>query len=93
MIGFVLLAASVGFLLGFAQFRVTVVLPALFGLLISVWLFSVTANLDGWQASFAAILGTVALQVGYFAAALERLVRQNNTLRAKSSTFGLSRFL
>lgn len=107
MIGFVLLAASVGFLLGFAQFRVTVVLPALFGLLISVWLFAATANLDGWQTSFAAMLGTVGLQVGYFAAVLERFVRQNNTVKAesskaeslndgslkdKSSAFGLSRF-
>lgn len=107
MIGFVLLAASVGFLLGFAQFRVTVVLPALFGLLISVWLFAAMANLDGWQTSFAAMLGTVGLQVGYFAAVLERFVRQNNTVKAesskaeslndgslkdKSSAFGLSRF-
>jgi hypothetical protein len=93
MIGFMLLAASVGFLLGFARFRVSVLLPAFFVLLISVWLFSVTANLDGWQASFAAILGTVGLQVGYFGAVLERFVRQNNTLKAKPSAFGLSRFL
>jgi RsiW-degrading membrane proteinase PrsW (M82 family) len=97
MIGFMLLAASVGFLLGFAQFRVTVLLPAFFVLLISVWLFSATANLDGWQTSFAATLGTVVLQVGYFAAVLEKFVRQNDTLkaktlRAKSSAFGLSRF-
>ena len=97
MIGFMLLAASVGFLLGFAQFRVTVLLPAFFVLLISVGLFSVTANLDGWQTALAAILGTVVLQVGYFAAVLERFVRQNNTLnaktlRTKSSAFGLSRF-
>jgi hypothetical protein len=97
MIGFMLLAASVGFLLGFAQFRVTVLLPAFFVLLISAGLFSATANLDGWQTALAAILGTVVLQVGYFAAVLERFVRQNNTLKAKtlrtkSSAFGLSRF-
>ena len=98
MIGFVLLAASVGFLLGFAQFRVTVLLPAFFVLLISVGLFSATANLDGWQTSLAAILGTAGLQVGYFVAVLERFARQNGTLKAnsalkaKSSAFGLSRF-
>jgi membrane protein implicated in regulation of membrane protease activity len=93
MIGFMLLAASVGFLLGFAQLRATVLLPAFFVLLISVGLFSVTANLDGWQTLFAAILGTVGLQVGYFVAVLERFLRQDNTLKAKSSAFGLSRFL
>jgi hypothetical protein len=98
MIGFILLAAGAGFLLGFAQLRVSVLLPAFFVLVISVGLFSVTANLDGWQTSLAAILGTAGLQVGYFVAALERFVRQNNTLKAgnilkaKSSAFGLSRF-
>jgi RsiW-degrading membrane proteinase PrsW (M82 family) len=98
MIGFMLLAASAGFLLGFAQLRVSVLLPAFFVVLISVGLFSATANLDGWQTSLAAILGTAGLQVGYFVAVLERFVRQNNTLkadnalRAKSSAFGLSRF-
>jgi hypothetical protein len=98
MIGFMLLAAGVGFLLGFAHFRFTVLLPAFFVLWISVWLFSVTTSLDGWQTSFAGILGTVGLQVGYFVAVLDRFVRQNNTLKAetlkaKSSAFGLSRFL
>jgi hypothetical protein len=98
MIGFMLLVASAGFLLGFAQLRVSVLLPAFFVLVISVGLFSVTANLDGWQTSLAAILGTAGLQVGYFVAVLERFVRQNNTLKAdntlkaKSSAFGLSRF-
>lgn len=98
MIGFMLLAASAGFLLGFAQLRVSVLLPAFFVLLISAGLFSVTANLDGWQTSLAAILGTAGLQVGYFVALLERFVRQNstlkanNTMKAKSSAFGLSRF-
>jgi hypothetical protein len=98
MIGFMLLAAGAGFLLGFAQLRVSVLLPAFFVLVISVGLFSVTANLDGWQTSLAAILGTAGLQVGYFVALLERFVRQNNTLKAdntlkaKSSAFGLSRF-
>jgi RsiW-degrading membrane proteinase PrsW (M82 family) len=98
MIGFMLLAASAGFLLGFAQLRVSVLLPAFFVLLISVGLFSATANLDGWQTSLAAILGTAGLQVGYFVAVIERFVRQNNTLKAdntlkaKSSAFGLSRF-
>jgi hypothetical protein len=96
MIGFVLLAASIDLLLGFAQFRVTVLLPAFFVLLISGGLFSATANLDGCQTALAAILGTVVLEVGYFAAVLERFVRQNNTLKAKTmrtkSAFGLSRF-
>jgi hypothetical protein len=98
MIGFMLLVASAGFLLGCAQLRVSVLLPAFFVLVISVGLFSVTANLDGRQTSLAAILGTAGLQVGYFVAVLERFVRQNNTLKAdntlkaKSSAFGLSRF-
>jgi hypothetical protein len=98
MIGFILLAAGAGFLLGFARFRAGVMLPASFVLLIFLWLFSVTADLDGWQTSLAGILGAVGLQVGYFVAVLDRFVRQDDTLRAetmkaKSSAVGMSRFL
>jgi len=93
MIGFALLAASIGFLLGFARFRVLVLLPAFLVLLISLVLFSVTADLGGWRTAYAGILGTIGLQAGYLLAVLERAVRQNNVASAKSSSFGLSRFI
>ena len=93
MIGLTLLAISIGFLLGFVQYRVTVLLPAFFVLLIAVGLFPVIIGLDGWRTSFAGILGTVGLQVGYLLAVLGRVVRQNMTVRTKSSAFGMSRFI
>jgi hypothetical protein len=93
MIAFALFAASIGFLLGCAQLRVIVLLPAVVVLLISVWLFSEATDLGGWRAAFAGILGTAGLQVGYLLAVLERFVRQDGATNTKSSTFGLSRFI
>jgi hypothetical protein len=93
MIGFIILAASVGFLLGCARLRVIVLLPAVVVLLISIWLFSGSVDLGGWPAASAGILGTVGLQAGYCLAVLERFVRQNRATNTKPSTFGLSRFI
>jgi hypothetical protein len=93
IIGFAIIAASVGFLLGCAQLRVIVLLPAVIVLLISIWLFSGPVDLGGRPAALAGILGTVGLQAGYLLAVLERFVRQDGATNTKSSAFGLSRFI
>jgi hypothetical protein len=93
MMGFALLAAGIGFLVSFAQFRAMVLLPSFCILSISLVVFSVTTHLSGWQAASAGIMGTVGLEVGYFLAILERVVRQNSVARAKSSSVSLSRFI
>ena len=89
MTGFILLAASVGFLLGFMSFRVFVLIPALLLIGLGVWI-----GTDGnvWQQLLTGILDGGALQVGYFVALVERHVRKSFALPAKSSALSSSRF-
>jgi hypothetical protein len=94
MIGLTLLATSIGLLLGFFRYKVTVMLPALFVLLIAVAVFAVVAGLGGWETSVAGILATVGLQLGYAVAVLRSAVRHPGTVAVqnKPSVFGISRF-
>jgi hypothetical protein len=89
MTGFILFAACIGFLLGFASFRVFVLIPALLLTAFGVWI-----GTEGsvWQQSLTGILAGVALQVGYFVALVERRVRKSFALPAKSSTLSPPRF-
>ena len=91
MIGLILLATSTGILLGSANFRVAVLVPALAIVWLAVEVVSATLGLGDRGYLSTAVLATVGLQAGYFAALLERSLRRSATVRPKSTAFS-SRF-
>lgn len=94
MIALELLATSIGFLLGLAPQRVSVVLTACFVVLIATGFFSVATSLGGWQMTVTGILGIVGLQVGYLAAIFGKAISKDRAVdRTKRFAFGISRFI
>lgn len=91
MIALGLLATGIGFLLGLARQRVTVLLPACLVLLTAIGFFSVATGSDGGRMTLAGVLGLVCLQAGYLAAIFGGSISKDKAAaRTKSSALSIS---